>query len=80
MPFMKCGHVSNAKTENGDPCCAICIGFTNDAEIVVEKPSLEGRTAKCFYCSSKTDSAYTLPFFGMGEKIDSYYCGCFGWD
>lgn len=41
---------------------------------------LNKKKAICFQCGSETDSKDTLPFFKKGEKKDSFYCGCFGWD
>ena len=47
--LMKCGHTSNGfkiiKDKERVPCCVIC----NCEEVEKEKPSLEGRTAKCTY-------------------------------
>lgn len=78
---MQCGHAANAVNSNGDPVCAICIGRTLLAELVnPERPSLQGRTARCNTCGSTTESKYTLPFFSMGERSDAYYCGCRGWE
>lgn len=48
-PMMKCGHAANSIGSRGDlryvPACAICDCFEVDAT----PPSLEGRTARCFY-------------------------------
>jgi len=48
------------------------------------KASLEGRKAICNYgCKlSVVSSETTLPFFAYkpNEKLDRYYCGCYGWD
>ena len=81
-PLMKCGHTANAETSTGEPCCAICAGFTEDAYIVVPRPSLEGRKAKCSFCGNIVDSDYNLPFFEYKpeNEYDSYYDGCGGWD
>jgi hypothetical protein len=82
MKLMKCGHVENARTENGDPCCVICMCTEVEKE-VSESYGLEGRTAKCVYgCDHGTPSKWTLPFFEYrpNEKQDKYYCGCWGWD
>ena len=49
-----------------------------------EKPSLEGRKAKCTFNHPNgedvTDSDWNLPFFEHHpeEKFDRYYCGCKG--
>ena len=80
--MMKCGHAANA-THNGKPVCAICFGFTPDAQIVADTaPDLTGRKARCGYCGKLTDSKISLPFFEYRPncKYDSYYCGCWGWD
>ena len=81
--LMECGHVANATDGNGNPVCAICIGIHPGAtKVKKEKPSLEGRKARCRYCGRERDSNYDLPFFEYEEKKDndSYYCGCLGWD
>lgn len=82
-PLMKCGHSANGyDAKTGNPVCIICSMITPDAEIVVEeRPSLEGRKAKCGYGDKIVDSDYNLPFFEYrpDRKYDSYYCGCFGW-
>lgn len=73
--LMKCGCVANATRGTGEWVC-----LTHNETTELEKPSLEGRTASCGYCSKKTKSDYGLPFFSLREGVDSYYCGCFGWD
>lgn len=81
--MMKCGHAANAVTADGKPCCAICAGFTPDAEIIADTaPDLTGRKARCGYCGKLTDSKISLPFFEYRPDMDtdSYYCGCRGWD
>lgn len=86
--FMKCGHQSNSTTAQGKPACAICIGITPNAEIEGDVPDLTGRVAICSYCSKTETSRVTLPFWEYGAMIrgkkhlnmDSYYCGCRGWD
>lgn len=81
--LMKCGHIANAVTTDGKPCCAICYGITQDAVIPAEKqPDLTHRKAKCAYCGRITESREDLPFFSYrpGHEYDSYYCGCGGWD
>ena len=85
--LMKCGHADNAVNSYGEPICAICAGFTEDAEIIdheIEDPyeGLEDREASCSYCGSRTESSWNLPFFEYipGRDTDSYYCGCRGWD
>ena len=83
--LMTCGHVANCKQVLSDgtriPACTIC-GCSTIAE---EKPSLDGRKARCFYCSCKkepVDSNYRLAFFEYkpSEEYDKYYCGCYGWN
>lgn len=76
--LMKCGHTAMAKDSNGNPVCPICMC----TEILNEKPNLEGRIAKCEFCSNERKSDFSLPFFEYkkDKKYDSYYCGCFGWD
>ena len=81
-PLMKCGHTANALTGNGEPVCAICAGVVAEAYEVDEKEDLTGRTAQCTSCNTKRDSSYDLAFFKYqpDKKMDSYYCGCRGWD
>ena len=79
-PMMKCGHAANA-TRKGKPCCAICVGLTENGAIPVETPPLEGRVAQCS-CGNSKPSSLNLAFFEHRPKCqtDSYYCGCRGWD
>lgn len=82
-PIMKCGHAANAVDKNGNPCCAICVGFTPNAFIVDDRtPDLTGRKAKCFYCGKERESSIELPFFEYkpDKEYDKFYCGCGGWD
>lgn len=82
-PMMKCGHAANAVDKDGNPCCAICAGYTPDAFIVEDKEiDLTGRKARCLDCGSLKDSSPDLPFFEYrpDRKFDGYYCGCKGWD
>jgi hypothetical protein len=60
---MKCGHTANAKDSEGNPVCAICIGIHPGATEIDKKPSLVGRTARCYSCGSTVPSSYNLPFF-----------------
>ena len=81
--MMKCGHAANAVDRNGNPCCAICAGFTPNAFIVDEKQiDLTGRKAICSYCNTIVDSSLNLPFFEYrpDKEYDSFYDGCWGWD
>lgn len=89
--MMKCGHSANAFNEKKEPCCAICVGTTPNAEIVDDNPpDLTGRKARCHYsqpkrgytCRGIVDSSPDLPFFKRepDKPYDSYYCGCWGWD
>jgi hypothetical protein len=81
--MMKCGHTPNAKDVHGNPVCVICIGINPLAEeIDTSPPSLEGRIARCNTCGSQRESAYNLPFFQKldTKNIDTFYCGCYGWD
>lgn len=81
--LLKCGHAANATTEDGKPCCAICIGISDGATEVEEKqPSLKGRQAKCSYCRTIVKSSLSLAFFEHrpDDRFDDFYCGCRGWD
>ena len=79
--YLKCGHSAHAvkKTPEGNvPWCVIC-----DCGEVVVSPTLEGRTAHCFYrCGNTKPSRLSLAFFEYkpDKDEDEYYCGCFGWD
>jgi hypothetical protein len=82
-PLLKCGHAANATTEDGRPCCAICIGISEGAQEVAEKqPDLKGRRAKCTYCMKTIESSLSLAFFEHRphDDHDDFYCGCRGWD
>lgn len=84
MPVtMKCGHTAMG-TLGGDPSkpvCPICIGFTPDAEIVVDAPDLTGREMRCS-CMKVRPSSRGEAFFEHRPdyEYDSYYCGHAGWD
>ena len=81
-PMMKCGHAANSTDGEGKPVCVICFGLKPGAAEVADEPDLEGREAKCTYCSNKCPSSTNLAFFEHrpDRPSDSYYCGCFGWD
>ena len=90
--LMKCGHISNGTTADGQPVCVICAGITPDALIVDHevkgKIGLEGRKARCHESKNKrledteVDSSWDLPFFEYkpDEEFDEYYDGSWGWD
>ena len=80
--LMKCGHTSNAKTPDGQPTCAMCAGIHPEAYVIEDKPpELKGRTAMCTTCNNRRKSSYTLPFFKKNDEgMDSFYCGCRGWN
>jgi hypothetical protein len=80
--IMKCGHKGYSQTIDGQPCCSICnCKDVADEEDIID---LTGRKAQCPHCNKIVDSSYSLPFFTPREKynseMDSYYCGCEGWD
>lgn len=80
---MKCGHTALGRKKDGSPVCPMCVGLDPRAEVVdVSPPSLEGRKAVCPHCKRERDSDYGLPFFEYRPQhsMDSYYCGCRGWD
>ena len=82
---MACGHVSNA-TYDDKPVCAICYGICDGAEVAVYEcvgnEGLQGRKAKCRYCSNIVDSNWDLAFFEYRpeDDCDIHYNGCRGWD
>lgn len=83
--MMGCGHAANAKTADGKPCCAVCVGIHAESRTVVEAPDLAGRTAWCSYhsgCKQERPSSPDLAFFEYrkNESVDRFYCGCYGWD
>lgn len=80
--LMKCGHIANAKYNDGEPCCLICAPKREAFEVVEEKPDLKKRKAKCTGCGKITDSRLDLPFFAYrpDKEFDHYYDGCHGWD
>ena len=77
-PLMACGHVANAVTYDGKPCCVICGCYT----VALTECDLAGRKAKCSCCGKVVDSKESLPFFEYRpeKEYDSFYCGCWGWD
>lgn len=81
MPLMKCGCVAQGLNALNQPVCIVHIGLDPRATEVDEAPpSLEGRESQCPYCKNKKPSSFDLPFFTRGDKIDSHYDGCRGWD
>ena len=79
-PMMKCGHAANA-TSDGKPCCAIC-SPSNGWDVVDNNAIVEGREAKCGSCKNIKASSPNLAFFEHrpDKPLDSYYCGCRGWN
>jgi len=79
-PMMKCGHAANATT-NGKPCCVIC-SPSNGWDEVDTSIDIQGRQAKCGSCNSTKPSSTSLAFFEHrpDKPLDSYYCGCKGWN
>ena len=90
--MMECGHAANATlSPNGTPACAICAPNARATTIVATPPNLTGRTARCVYapsggprrkCQNERPSDTGLPFFAHNAEapLDSFYCGCWGWD
>ena len=80
--LMKCGHSSNAVTEDSKPCCIICAPQKEAFEIDDRLLNLNGREAQCTYCCKRTKSDINLPFFKYKPlyEFDEYYCGCKRWD
>lgn len=80
--IMKCGCASNADWQNGKgeviPYCII----HNCVEPLDFNVVLSGRMCKCSYCGQTVPSKMSLPFFkyNVNKKIDSYYCGCWGFE
>ncbi len=83
-PMMKCGHAANGINSNTrKPVCVICISINPGAEEIDEStPNFADRKSKCTYCSMTKPSSPELTFFEHRPKspMDSYYCGCKGWD
>lgn len=76
--IMTCGHTALATTGDGKPTCPICDCLT----VKEEEPNLNGRFASCMYCHKKVKSDFGLPFFKYTPELelDTYYCGCEGWN
>jgi len=86
-PIMKCGCVAMGSCSrlNGveyNPPIPSCI--THDCiEVAPAAPDLTGRVATCgLNCKSQRPSSLDLAFFEYrpNREMDSYYCGCRGWD
>jgi len=80
--LMRCGHSSNAVTDQGKPCCAICAGINDGYDVSATTPDLAGRTSRCLSCKRHLPSSLELPFFEYRptQNWDSHYCGCRGWN
>jgi len=77
--MMKCGHSANATSEDGSPCCVICVGIHPGAEIIDSNPpSLEGRMSICPLCKRTTPSDAELFLFKHlpDQPYDEHHCGC----
>ena len=77
--MMKCGHSANATSDNGSPCCVICVGIHPGAEVIDNNPPLfDGRMAECFLCKRLTPSNPDLFFFKHlpNAMYDAHSCGC----
>jgi hypothetical protein len=99
-PMMGCGHAANGvkgrlSDPDAKPCCVICAGLHPGADVIVEKPDLSGRMARCTYygtyprplggrqCQSERPSdSPGLAFFEHqpDKPFDRYFCGCWGFD
>jgi hypothetical protein len=84
---MKCGCVALANDANDKSVCPVHVGTNQDADaraVDQNAPDLSERTARCPYCKSQRPSDYSLPFFELArplsEDMDSFYCGCRGWE
>ena len=76
-PMLACGHAANARDRDGNPTCAICIGISSGASVVVHTPSLSGREARCAYCGAAQPSNTDLAFFefhGEGSENARKMC------
>lgn len=88
--LMQCGHVAQGTDGNGNAVCVICFGIDAGAVLEAEKPSLEGRFAKCAYFKNNqgrylrpgghepVPSDYGLAFFeylGPDSEYAKTYCG-----
>ncbi len=79
-PLMKCGHIANAQTLTGQPCCVICECYEVNTETLVIDVS--NRQMKCSQCGHIEKSNTNAAFFEYCPtyEFDRYYCGCYGWD
>ena len=70
-PMMKCGHAANAVDKDGNPCCAICAGFTPNAFIVDDSaPDLTGRRiTTCHKLPKALSNTGSTTLSEYGEKI-----------
>lgn len=80
-PMLSCGCAAQATDGNGDPSCAVHFGI-GEKPVVVETPDLSSRKAICADCRTTVKSSTSLAFFSYRPQrdLDSFYCGCRGWD
>lgn len=90
--MMMCGHAANAERgSDGSPACAICAPAEAAYTVAASEPDLTGRMARCNYapqggpkkqCLGEVPSKKSLAFFSHkpDAPLDSFYCGCWGWD
>lgn len=90
--MMMCGHAANAERgSDGSAACAICAPAEAAYTVAATAPDLTGRMARCHYapnggtrkkCAGDVPSKTSLAFFShdSSKPLDSFYCGCYGWD
>ena len=83
--IMKCGCVANSRIDLGNGNIVIGCGIHSPGDGLIDspEPDLTGRIARCCYGQhGKVASHLGLAFFSHkpNEPLDTYYCGCYGWD
>lgn len=81
--LMRCGCAAQGfrvDEDGGKTECCITHGCTEPAP----EPDLSGRYAVCALGGThgRVPSSLSLAFFEYrpDREVDTYYCGCFGWD
>lgn len=77
-PLMKCGHAANAKTDDGEWICALCVGDSRATEKLPPEwmPDLDGREAVCLVCGENQPSSLDLRLYQYRPHAnrDTFVC------
>lgn len=78
--LLSCGCTATAK--DGQTGELVCLWHTSKPVEAHEEPDLTNRKARCGQCGKTAPSDLKMPYFKYraDQDLDTYYCGCFGWN